>query len=303
MKQEIDKHITQEIYFELQKDKSKTNSLYNASLLLIANDLANGKTLGHVKRFIKSLRFKKTIKRDLLKIIDTHAQIITNKELTSKDIINKSSTNNLTFNEHIQQRANSIKANLLTASVVIADKLAEDTNMSETITGFKDRQKKSQDGFIKTQAKRAREYLYKFNDTLAGNRVRGWISLAILDNRTSPICLSLHNKFYSAKEYSSRFDLPYQIPRHPHCRSQIITVMHGTNITNYKGLKLQTFFKNNPKMAKDILGKKKYKIFKTGNAKIERFIDIRGRLFTNKELIKRLGIKSQTRLDKINSKE
>jgi len=125
------------------------------------------------------------------------------------------------------------------------------------------------------------------------------MSIAVLDNRTSAICAGLHNQFYSAKEYKSRNDVPDKPPRHPHCRSILITVWTGADIRNFKGQNLNTFFKRNPKVAKDIMGIEKYRLWSDGKAKIDKYIDLKGRRwYRNDEIVKRLGIKSKKRLQK-----
>jgi len=160
--------------------------------------------------------------------------------------------------------------------------------------------KQQMESFYRTQTKKAREEGYHKVDVAMSKKLRGWISVATLDNRTSAICIALHNKFYLKKDYGTRYDIPNPPPRHPNCRSILLAVWEGTRITDYKGQKISTFLKNNPKIAEDVLGQKKYRIFKSGKAKINSFIDIKGsRFYTNEEIIQRLGIKNKARLDKI----
>lgn len=172
----------------------------------------------------------------------------------------------------------------------------------------------STDSYWRTNAKAAREYAYQDRDellvkanavlqTAAGAtilyRPRGWMSVATLDNRTSAICIGLHNQFYSSKDYATRGDIPDLPPRHPNCRSVIITVPDGVNITKFKGENVNTFLKRNPSVAKDIMGEEKYRLWKGGKAKVDKYIDIKGqRFYTNDEIRQRLGIKSSKRLTK-----
>ncbi|NYT47683.1 MAG: hypothetical protein H0A75_09190 [Candidatus Methanofishera endochildressiae] len=60
--------------------------------------------------------------------------------------------------------------------------------------------------------------------------IKGWISVAILDNRTSAICIGFTNKYYSIKDYPTRESIPNKPPRHPRCRSTIVAVRKGDRI-------------------------------------------------------------------------
>jgi len=130
-------------------------------------------------------------------------------------------------------------------------------------------------------------------------KIKGWVSVAVLDNRTSAICTGLHGKFYSAKEFKTRLDVPNPPPRHPNCRSILYTVYENQE-PNIKYSNVSEFLRENPQIGKDIMGKEKYAIFATGKAKVESFLDLKGkRWYRNDEIIKRLGIISKKRLDKI----
>lgn len=66
-------------------------------------------------------------------------------------------------------------------------------------------------------------YIYeqsKNNET----SIYGWISVAVLDKRTSNICRELDGKFYSAEDYKLRENIPNRPPRHFRCRSIIVKV-------------------------------------------------------------------------------
>lgn len=159
------------------------------------------------------------------------------------------------------------------------------------------------ENFYRDNTKYAREHAYNKVDKKLSTQVRGWISVAVLDNRTSAVCAGLHNQLYLKKDYPTRFDIPNPPPRHKSCRSILLTVWEGTRVTDYKGQKLETWLKQNPKQAEGMLGKKKYKIFMSGKAKINKYIDLKGhRFYRNDEIIKRLGIKSENRLRKIDGR-
>ena len=125
------------------------------------------------------------------------------------------------------------------------------------------------------------------------------MSIAVLDSRTSALCAGLHNQFYSVKDYPTRQDVPNAPPRHPHCRSILVTVFYGKDIRNFKGQNLETFLRRNPDVAREMMGKEKYRLWSDGKAKIDKYIDLKGRRwYRNDEIIKRLGIKSDRRLQK-----
>jgi SPP1 gp7 family putative phage head morphogenesis protein len=174
----------------------------------------------------------------------------------------------------------------------IDDALKEKRSVAQLIKDEVKKYEKNLETFYRTQTKSAREFGYAKNDKTLSKEVKGWISVAVLDNKTSAICVRLHNTFYSKERYATRFDIPFQIPRHPNCRSTFVTVFKGRSIQSYKGKNINTFLNNNPTQGEAILGIEKYRLFKEGKKKITSFIDIKGRKFyTNAEIKKRLGIK------------
>ena len=209
-----------------------------------------------------------------------------------------------TLKESVQARQLATKKQALGFMAIANETLKEKKSVNDLIDKEVEKYGKQLEAFYRTQTKKAREQGYLYNDKKDNKNIRGWISIAVLDNRTSPICISYHNKVYLKKDYKTREDIPNRPPRHINCRSILMPVYDGVRITNYKGQNISTFLKNNPKVAEDILGQKKYRIFKSGKAKINSFIDVKGqRFFTNDEIIKRLGIKNKNRLNKIGGKK
>lgn len=125
---------------------------------------------------------------------------------------------------------------------------------------------------IKTYSKAEREKVrdkFETSDT-------GWISLAVLDSKTSAICLSLHNKVYKVK---NRSDVPNKPPRHFGCRT-ILEPYDGK-----KDITIEEYFKENDDEARALLGERKYKLFADGRLKIKGFLDVaNGKMFTIKEI-------------------
>lgn len=298
---EADDILNAEILFEQQMIDDESGKEYKALLLALIASLQSGEPLRETKKLINDANINKDLRKTLQKMVDEQNENITDEK--EKLDFDEAVIAGYTFTELIAQRKVTTKKQATKFMVQAQDVLTDDIGaLKSLIDNDIKRYTKGLETFYRTQAKSAREFGYAQNDKILSKEVRGWLSVAVLDNRTSAICVSLHNKFYSKKDYATRFDVPYQIPRHPNCRSILVTVFEGVNITKYKGKNINTFLKNNPKMAEGILGQKKYRIFKTGKAKINSFTDIKGsRFYTNDEIIKRLGITNKSRLEKINT--
>ena len=298
---EIDDVIGAEILFEQQALDDTSNEAFKVLLLAIVASIQAGEPLKKTKKIIADANINKDLSKNLRKIINEQIENITDEK--TKIDFDEAVIAGYTYKELVAIRKNTTTKQAIKFMTQAQDILKDEkAQIAQLIKDEINKYEKSIEAFYRTQTKGAREFGYAENDKKLSKQVRGWISIAVLDNRTSAICISLHNKFYSKKDYATRFDVPYQIPRHPNCRSILTTVFEGVNITKYKGQKIDTFLKNNPKMAEGILGQKKYRIFKTGKAKINSFIDIKGsRFYTNDEIIKRLGIVNKTRLEKINT--
>ncbi len=134
--------------------------------------------------------------------------------------------------------------------------------------------------FIRTQRAAAREVIEARRDKKY--KIDGWYSVAILDRKTSAICVSLHGKYYSKAEYKTRDSIPNAPPRHINCRSVLIRQEVGTE------LQVQTadeFLQANEEAGKGILGKKKYAIYKESGKSITSFLREDGASFKpNKEI-------------------
>lgn len=139
-------------------------------------------------------------------------------------------------------------------------------------------------GLVDTYTKAQREQAYNAINT--GDNVRGWLSQALLDGRTSATCISLHNKFYPIKKRSSVPNLP---PRHPNCRSIIVPVYYDDNLGDMKGENLTSWLKKNSEQAKELLGEEKFKLLVDNNLSINSFVDVKnGKYYTNEEIKSRI---------------
>lgn len=110
------------------------------------------------------------------------------------------------------------------------------------------------------------------------NGLKGWVSIAVLDNRTTKICRSLDNKFYPISKYS-RLKIPNRPPRHFNCRS-ILSPVYGDNLNDLKKLTIKDVFESDKDFAKLVLGNS-YDLYSKGEKSLLTQDDIYGnRYFT-----------------------
>jgi hypothetical protein len=121
----------------------------------------------------------------------------------------------------------------------------------------------------------------------------GWLYSSILDRRTTTLCISLNNKFYSIDTYKDRSALPYtpNVNTHPRCRSILLTIYDHKDIKRYKDISLDEFLLSDEHEAIKRIGKTKYKLFKDGKLKAVDIFNYKDRkFFTNKEIKERLRL-------------
>lgn len=136
-----------------------------------------------------------------------------------------------------------------------------------------------------TISKQGRE---EIRNKKSDKEIIGWKSIAILDGKTSSICLSKHNQFYSKERYETRQNIPDLPPRHYNCRSLIVDVYSKDDFKDER-YDLNTFFKENKEDALDILGKNRFELFNQGKLDFKSFLDLKGgKLYTIKEIRERL---------------
>ena len=116
------------------------------------------------------------------------------------------------------------------------------------------------------------------------DNIIGWQSLAVLDSKTSAICVSLHQKFYSIDKYKNFEDIPNRPPRHLGCRSLLIPIYKKQDMVD--DFSLNDFLKE---FGKEILGERKYNLFLSGSIPAKDFLDIKnGKWYTMKEIMEDL---------------
>lgn len=288
---EIDELINAEILFEQQYTGDESSKEFKALLLAIIASIKAGEPLKKTKKLIDESDINKDLKDNLEVMIDEQLENITGEK--QKFDFATALIAGYTFNELLAQRKLTTKKQLTKFMVSAIDVVKQGGAGEATLVNNEvNRYEKGIDAFYRTQTKGAREHGYAENDKKLRSNIKGWMSIAVLDNKTSAICLSLHNKFYSIEDYKTRFDIPHQIPRHPHCRSMFVTVFKDKSIQSYKGKNLETFLMQNPTQGKELMGIKKYEMFQQEKIKLTNFVDLKnGRYFTNAEIKKRLKIK------------
>lgn len=107
-----------------------------------------------------------------------------------------------------------------------------------------------------------------------------WVS--VLDGVTSSTCLDLNGK----KFYYNRSGAKPKPPAHHNCRSSTIPLYKDTS-KNIKVESVKEWAEKNPKEARSSMGETRYKLYKDGDLKVERFTDVNGRPFTLEQLQKR----------------
>ena len=136
-----------------------------------------------------------------------------------------------------------------------------------------------------------REDLYTQIDK-KDNNIRGWLYTAILDRRTSKLCIGLNNRFFSRKVYKYRSSLPYipNVNTHRRCRSSLITIYKDDDIKEFKNLSLDEFVKNEKYEVKKLIGEKKYKLLIDNNLSFSDIFDNKNfKFYSNKEIISKMN--------------
>jgi len=135
-------------------------------------------------------------------------------------------------------------------------------------------------------------------------KAEGWLYVATLDSRTSPICIKHDNNFYPKKKYISREATGAVPPLHFNCRSHLVLIQDKRDRDRYLrqaisgpkhlGYEFDDFIMEHPKIAEKIIGKKKLKDIlylkdKNKDLKIKDFIYCK----KNKRGVKTCGFLSQ----------
>jgi hypothetical protein len=131
----------------------------------------------------------------------------------------------------------------------------------------------------------------------------GVSQLSTLDNRTSSTCMAYSGKRWRYPDYEPvGHSLPFAggTPRHFHCRSQIIPLIHwhedalGTQASMFGHVPgswtYDTWLKSRPESEqRDILGPTKFDLWRQGKLDLTDLVDQRGNPLTVAELVRRFG--------------
>jgi hypothetical protein len=322
----FDNAVEKELYLMNQRYKDNSDD-YKSLLLLAVGLLVEGKkSLFKIKKELKESVPALDITDDFVKIASQQSRIITGDK-TSDFSLSKESYAGLSFKESLEDRRRSIVKSLFSFIVDAKNELAdtsavpqpvksrafspfvkdkavlpvgrntfsETRTLSSLVNNHVKRYQRRDDAFYNTQTKAAREYAYRSVDDKNKN-IKGWLSLAVLDNRTSVICVGLANKYYSVKQYPTRRRLPNPPPRHPNCRSMFFGVEYGERIQSFMTQTADDFLHRNPETAKGFLGEEKHRLWLESDTSINNFIDLnRGVLFTNEQIKRKFFRSSYTR--------
>lgn len=292
--EELDAAILAELMFDNQQVDDETHKKYEELALWIVFALQAGKTTKQIKRYIRSQDVTAGLADRVGDFVAGQYAAITGKD--AKGVMATEVAGGETIAEVVERKAVDTRLKAVRFMARAKEAIKEGVIPKEMLANEIDKYMLEIEAMYRDMAKAGREAAYASNDSEMEN-VRGWMSVAVLDSRTSALCAGLHNQFYSVKEYPTRQDVPNAPPRHPHCRSMLVTVFYGKDIRNFKGQNLETFLRRNPDVAREMMGKEKYRLWSEGKAKIDKYIDLKGRRwYRNDEIIKRLGIKSDKRL-------
>lgn len=290
----LDKVIAQEILFD--------NSLYpneqeeeefTALLWWIVSGYVAQKTYKVVRAKIMASNIDESLRANFRAFVGKQGSIILETG-TAKFDMSREAIGGQTFNDLLVSRGVGIKKRLLSFSAKVKNIVESDKQkqLKDAVNDEQRRFKKNGEQFWETASKAAREQ-FREEEELGQDlkdSIVGWISIAVLDAKTSVICASLHDKVYYRTEYATRSDIPNLPPRHPNCRSIVVPIREGFRVDTYKKQTIDTFFKRNPKQARGFMGIKKYRLWVGGGKPLKSYFDVRrNRFYTNEEIQKQLG--------------
>lgn len=281
MMSRLDKTLREELL--LFNKKYKINQKEYFKLLELLRDRIESDNFKDLKDLIKNFKLDEDLDKEFNKEFDFQKDLMTNENVKLSD--SKVFLIGLTFVELIKEFRHKTKLNLIRD---IYKNLNYKKLTLNQLFKFKKEYKYRKKLFFENSLAKSREIVRRKEDSKL--ELKGWISIAILDKRTSALCANLHNKFYSIKDYKSRDDLPNPIPRHPNCRSIHQSILKNESIKDYKKETLYSFLKRNKDAGESILGTKKYSLYMKTNQKIKIFNINTNKLLENKkikELIKK----------------
>lgn len=208
-------------------------------------------------------------------------------------------TFNSLFDALTQNNIKSLR-NIIAKNIILGENISQAT-LTEAMNHTYNLSVKQMRTAIRTYTKLMREKILDTTEKQIEG-LTGWLSLATLDSKTTPICIKLDKEFYDIKKYTERSEIPNRPPRHFNCRSILLRTTKNNKSFDRtsrgdnggqeedSSTTFNSFLNRNPETAKDLLGEKKYDIFKSGKYNIKDFISEDGRFFTIEELKRKFKI-------------
>lgn len=291
----MDQLIAQELLFgnSIYPIK-KEDEEFNAILLSFVGMYLSGKSYKYVRKKIQESHLNRGFKASFNLFMKEQGRMILNGKAPDLNFYQESLAGK-SLQDIIDGREESIRTRLFRAASDIRNLADADreNGYKSIINRETKRFKRNTEQLWETLTKSAREQYRRVEEDLEQDNIKGWISVAVLDNRTSVICASLNDRTYLKPEYKTRADVPNLPPRHPNCRSLVIPMHNDFSINSYKLQTIDDFFGRNPEIAKGFMGKRKYDLWQESGNKLRSYFDAKNNRFhTNKEieqLIKKRG--------------
>lgn len=284
----MDKVITQELLFgNVVYPVKEEEEEFTLLLWWIAGAYLSGKSYSVVHARILENSIAKNTETELVNVIKSQGDIILGNKSGNFDRKKELFTGQ-TIYDMVKARREGINKRILVTSNQLRDlvRSGQIKQFKATIRDSVRRFKVNTNQFWETATKAGREQ-YRKQEELGERDIKGWISIAVLDARTSVICASLHDKTYLKPEYRTRSAIPNLPPRHPNCRSIVVPMRQGFSEQSYKEQTIDTFFKRNPRLAKEFMGQAKYQIWVDSGDKLKSYFDAkRNRFYTNDQILR-----------------
>ena len=305
--EELDRVLKQEIFYNKYNYKSLSNLKNNLNdLFQVITAKLSGKY--YTKKRILNLvltnyseyfdKFSIDLQDELLEVNKsfTRKEIIALKVKRDEEIINKSFDfrKDVVLGYTFQEM---IKTQRIASYIKVKKLLSEKINQGASVDSYKKELSKVMTQIPISQARTIANTYSRHMREETRNQLEesdsGWVSLSTLDSRTSPVCVALDNKLYSADKYKTRADIEDKPPRHFNCRSILIRNVgegftraskgdEGGQQVNSK-TSFNSFLRRNPSTARKLLGDKRYKLFIAGRLNINKFIDVDNNRFYSLE--------------------
>ena len=144
-------------------------------------------------------------------------------------------------------------------------------------------------GLISSYLKSVREFTY--GKVERDPKLRGWLYSAILDRKTSNLCISLNGKVYLIEQYPTRSQLPYipNVSTHLRCRSILIPFYKDDNPKRLLEYDVKDFAKDRPYELKMLIGEKKFKLLQDNDLSFDDIFNFKSRRFYTIKEIKEIN--------------